>query len=339
MEKINNIIDILFCLECKNDLVLQDSKLVCKNCGKEYPIVDNVARFVDEKYYNLNDINETIPEKTKNYFGYEWERFQDWGFIDEKTLSKEEQIDWYGGTIASRKAAFKSKCRLNESELQKSEFILDAGCGNGRYTYETGINTKNTVIGVDIGYGSVKSAYKNTKDLLNVVIIQASLFNLPFKNNSIDSCFSNGVLMHTGNAKKAFNEIASKIKPQGTFTAHLYHKLNPIWELNDWLLRKYTTKLSIEDGIKFAYKLSKFAKKINKIRFALRFLNLFFRLQSTLHHMFDWYSAPVASHHTYFEVDKWFKNNNLTIIETNKNKFYPFMLPWALNIKGKKQKK
>lgn len=338
MEKISKILDILACLECNADLKIQDSTLICKSCQKKYPIIDGVPRFVDEQYYSLNDENDTITEKTKNYFGYEWERFKTWGFIEDSSLKEEEKIDWFGGTVASRKGAFKAKCKLSQDDLENSKYILDAGCGNGRYTYETGLNAKNMVIGVDIGYGSVKSAYSNTKDLENVVIIQGSLFQLPFKKNSIDTCFSNGVLMHTGNARKAFDEIASKIKQDGFFVAHLYHRLNPIWELNDHLIRKYTTKLSIEDGIKFARRMANFAKKIEKIPFLLRFINLFFRLQGTLIHMYDWYSAPVASHHTYSQVEKWFKQSGFQVAETSKSKFYPFMLPWALNIKGKKSK-
>jgi len=346
MKRIKKIIKILQCVNCSGDLKLEKNKLVCNSCKEIYPIVNEIPRFVDKSYYNLSEINKSNEEKIKNYFGWEWDIYKDWGFVKEKDLKDlkdlkdDEKIEWKigGGTVKSRKSAFKSKCQLTEYDLKNSSIILDAGCGNGRYTFEAAVNTKNIIIGVDLAYGAVNSAYENTKNLDNVIIIQASLFNLPFKNNTIDACFSNGVLHFTGNAHRAFNEVCRTMKGRGIFVAHIIHKLNPIWQLNDYLIRKYTARCSINQLMGFARKMSNFAKIVQKRNPSiLNFLNYFFRLQPTVHHMYDWYCAPVISYHTYPEVEGWFKENSFNIIKTQKPpKIYFIKRPWALNIKGQK---
>ena len=58
--------------------------------------------------------------------------------------------------------------------------------------------------------------------------------------------------------------------------------------------------------------------------------------------MFDWYSAPIATHHTYKELKEWFKDNNFEVLDDinkkirSQEKVYPWKKPWAINLKGKK---
>lgn len=333
---IERILRILQCPVCNGDIhgTNEGKAVQCLDCTRIYPIVDGILRFVDEEYYQLNTTNRSIEEKTKNYFGYEWKRFNRWGFVSEEELGENEKVEWLGGTVEARCQAFKNKCRISETELKESAYILDAGCGNGRYTYEAALHTDAIVIGVDIGYGAVSSAHENTIQLQNVIIIQANLFDLPLKSGVIDACFSNGVLMHTGDARKAFKEISRTIRKRGVFVLNVYHKLNPIFELNDYLIRTYTTRLSIERGIRFARRISAFARTANRLPYVLRIFNIFVRLQPTIIHMYDWYTAPIATHHTYKEGEQWYQENGFSIVETKKSSLYPFIKPWALNIKG-----
>lgn len=341
MKNYSKLLNLIKCLDCNNELKFFDQNFICTKCENVYPIINGIPRFVDKKFFKLNDDNINIENKTKNYFGYEWDYFKRWGFIDDNLINKYNG-EYSGGTVNDRKKAFKYKCRLDSSELN-NKIVLDCGCGNGRYTYEARLkgNDNSLIIGLDIGYGSVKSAYENTREFDNILIIQCSLFNLPFKDNVIDSAFSNGVLMHTGNAQKVFNEISRTIKRNGVFVAHLYGKLNPIWEFNDYWIRKITTKLSIEKGIKLAKILTKLSRVINKFPRGFDIANLFFRIQPSVIHMFDWYCAPIATHHTYIELSNWYKKNNFKILDNLYDKKQQqknfFKRPWAINLKGKKQ--
>ena len=49
-------------------------------------------------------------------------------------------------------------------------------------------------------------------------------------------------------------------------------------------------------------------------RYLYRGLFCFINLLPTEHHMFDWWAAPIATHHTQREVLGWFANNHLEIV-------------------------
>ncbi|MDD4910144.1 MAG: Trm112 family protein [Candidatus Omnitrophica bacterium] len=43
------LLDILACPACKNDVELKDSKIVCKSCGRKYPVRDGIpVMLIDE---------------------------------------------------------------------------------------------------------------------------------------------------------------------------------------------------------------------------------------------------------------------------------------------------
>ncbi|TRZ95119.1 Trm112 family protein [bacterium] len=43
------LLDILACPACKSDIELKDNKIVCKSCGKKYPIKDGIpVMLIDE---------------------------------------------------------------------------------------------------------------------------------------------------------------------------------------------------------------------------------------------------------------------------------------------------
>lgn len=369
------LLNYLACPECENDLDLEifyeedveikDGVFLCKNCHNYYFLIDYIPRFLPVDVIIKSDFfidfvskyHEKIGEKlitslsksridfveddyqirlkTIEYFGYEWKKFINWGWIKEDEIPRKDRIKYDGGFISNTVSAFETKSLMNDDDLANGKLILDAGCGNGRFSNQAA-KYGAEVIGVDIGTGAVEAAYENTREKDNIHIIQGDLFKLPFKKNIFDTAFSIGVLMHTGDAYRAFKSIVSHIKAGGIFTTHLYHKLNLVWEINDFLLRKITTRMSIENNLKFADFMSKLGRLLFKIRL-LNVANLFIRVQPTLHHMYDWYSAPVATHHTYDEVKRWYVENNFENIMTNKSKSYNFFIkPWSLTVKGKK---
>ena len=328
---------IFICPVCGGSIKLADNKFLCSECNLSFPIINGIPRFiVDEK--DLHNEEQAIYNQTNKYFGFEWEYFKDWGFIPDEKVNESDKRKYFGGLVSHRTKGFDAKCRLKE-ELKAENIILDAGCGNGRYTYEAAVRGNSTVIGVDLGTGSVESAFQNTKELENVLIIQANLHNLPFKKESFNASFSNGVLMHTGDAEKAFNEIARTLKPKASFVVNVYQKLNEHWEFNDKIFREVTTKLNIEELLELSKIIAKLGLFFENKGYTneLRELNKVIRIQGTLHHMFDWYSAPVATHHTYSELEKWFKNNKFQIIDKLPIKPEKPTGEWACNLKGIKE--
>lgn len=370
-----NLLKYLCCPVCEENLTsshylqigkeIVDGFLRCSKCKEMWLIIDGIPRFIGHHFLNSlasynsflrkyktnlssngykikggdgpeNSKLEDLKEKTSSYFGYEWNYFKDWGWIDDKDVTEEERkYDYRGGLISNTEAAFKGKCMLDHIDLVEGKVVLDAGCGNGRYTNQAA-KYGAVVIGVDLGYG-VESAYEHLKTSENVHIIQGDLFALPFKRNIFDSAFSNGVLMHTGNAKKAFCSITKHIKQEGFFVAHLYHKRNWIFEIVDGTIRFITTELSIENNLKFARFMANWGKHLMKKGKWQRYFK-YIEVLPTLHHMYDWYSAPIATHHTYTEVKNWFNEMGFDIIRSNEPYKITLMnKPESLTLKGQKK--
>lgn len=374
----DRIYQLLLCPSCGGDLVLDrfdESNGVfrcAESCGTVWPFIDDIPRFVDidllkgspsfQTYLHqfgtelesigadfLDDLDHTgrptemdnseIENDTNTYFGHAWSEASEWGWIDESEVPKSEELRYNGGTIQATESAWESKALMCDDDIGPGSLVLDAGCGNGRFS-EMAAQTGASVISVDLGTETVEAASRNLDARDNVFVVQGNLFELPFKRGVFDSAFSIGVLHHTGDARAAFESVSQHVSDDGIFSVTVYHKLNPVWmKIND-ALRSYTTDLSIESGERFAEGMASLARVAHRIHpHVLHGLNLLFRLQPTRTHMFDWYSAPTASFHTYSEVERWFIENGFTITNTNKTAEYDDRLilqPWAATVKGSK---
>lgn len=243
-------------------------------------------------------IDNRLKKDTIQKFGFEWLEYGRFGWDDPVfNIDREERV-------------FKQKSLLHPQDLQ-GKLVLDAGCGNGRYSYWAA-QYGARVIGVDLGYG-VESAYMNTKSDNNIHIIQGDIFNLPFPKQTFDTIFSIGVLMHTGDTRLALKSLVQCLKEGGTISFHVYHMGNPVYEFNDFILRKITTRLSVGQLVRFTRVMFRIANILDKVSI-LKYVNLFIRLENHPHCIFDWYSAPIATHHTYSEAYEWCNDFGLDVI-------------------------
>ena len=80
--------------------------------------------------------------------------------------------------------------------------VLDAGCGKGRHIFLAAKFKARTVVGVDLS-NAVEAAYRNTRELPNVHVIQADIYHLPFA-QPFDLAYSIGVLHHLPDPKAGF---------------------------------------------------------------------------------------------------------------------------------------
>lgn len=306
-------------VEQDSDKHVMTGHLQCEVCGRTYPISRGIPDLVpSDKIEIENQRLDSLQAATVERFGFEWRYFRDWGWLTEYPDLPDAKERFYGGLVENTRAAFWSKSLFQESDLSPGLLVLDGGCGNGRFTNEAA-RTGAEVVGIDLGWG-VQSAFEHTRKLTNVHIVRGDLFRLPFANETFDRTFSIGVLMHTGNAGVCFDSLVRTLRPDGLIVAHVYGRGMCMYEIIDYLLRCITTRLTMKSQTSVARSMAAMARWLRGGKQRAKFYNWLFSYVSLLpteHHMYDWWSAPIATHHTLDEVLSWFSKNHLEIVRTN----------------------
>jgi len=342
----SRLLRLLVCPDCGGELELfvfssggdgatEDGYLRCVKCGHGFMVAGGIPRMLPEKLYRNDgfmgkyggeiasltakagvsaiacpsdrrchpwegagvgvDNLSGHKQRTMDGFGWEWKNYNRFGW-DGKT----QQHDWDAANEWERFWI----STLYEPEELKGKLVLDGGCGNGRYMFQS-IKRGAEVVGIDLS-PAIEVAYENLRGCGQGHFVQADLFNLPFRAGSFDAAFSLGVLMHTGDAHKAFVSLADKVKAGGLLSACIYQKQNPLHEFNDKWLRAFSVRFSKQFLHDLSCALEKFARAAWKVRL-LGLINAFCRLEPYEQCIYDWYQAPMATHHTYQEVEQWFR--------------------------------
>ena len=222
-----SLLELLACPACGADLELTqvtqkegeeiiEGTLSCAGCQKQFPIVRGIPRLVDRPLSEEERI-------TVENFGYEWNTFD---HLDEKYAA--QFLDW----IQPVKPSF-----------FEGKVVLEGGCGKGRHTLLAAQWGAKTVVGIDLS-SAVEVAFRNTRHLSNVHIVQADIFQLPLK-KAFDFVFSIGVVHHTSNPEKAFLSLVSHLKPGGAAAIWIYGAENNRWITTfiDPIRKKITSKI------------------------------------------------------------------------------------------------
>jgi len=176
--------------------------------GRIYPIRNGIPRFVEPSTYNMT-------------WDYKWTQIDQGKGLNYRILNKADRAyaihDLFDrnshGDHAFRRAA--------------GSIVLDAGCGVGQYSIrllqEIG---PAKVVSLDLT-GAVDLFRKIMLERFpefrrRLLIVQASVFELPFRDDTFDYAFSLGVLHHTGDTRKAVRQVARVVKDGGEFNLWVY---------------------------------------------------------------------------------------------------------------------
>src|SRR3990167_6925661 len=111
---------------------------------------------------------------------------------------------------------------LKHLPQDKNLYVLDAGCGSGRWT-KVLAGRYDKVIGVDNSKELLKIA-KNDRSAANISYSFSDLENpLPFEDNIFDLIFSNMVVHYLSNMTKIANEFYRILKSNGTLLFSTHH--------------------------------------------------------------------------------------------------------------------
>jgi SAM-dependent methyltransferase len=290
----------LVCPTCRDALSLRveaevgaevmEGALRCARCGREYPIVRGVPRFVDSGAY-------------ADSFGFQWNRFG------------QVQLDSVNGTRQSEEA-LEATTGWREADYA-GRLVLDAGVGSGRYA-EVVASKGGEVIGVDIT-AAIDAAWTNIGRHERVHLLQADIFAMPFRDATFDLAYSVGVLHHTPDTRAAFERVAATVKPGGGFAVYVYAKYTPANHFSD-AIRKVTTRLpkrlmlalaAVAVPLWYPYQLPVVGKVLRIVAPISPHPDWRWRWLDT----FDWYTPHYQWKALYPEVFRWFHETGFREIE------------------------
>jgi SAM-dependent methyltransferase len=296
------LLDLIVCPNCEGRLELgaecwstgevESGSLACAEGAHRFPIRGFVPRFVPSDEY-------------ADAFTVEWNAFRT-AHLDSFTgLSYlDEQLQG---------------CLDFPLDALDGKLVLDAGCGLGRFT-EICLNHGARVVAVDLS-GAIDAAYANLGHREGAHFIQADIFKLPFRRETFDFVYSWGVLHHTPDPPRAFDQLPPLVQPGGKVMAFVYASYNKAYLATTGFYRKLTTRIPkrllvmlcyIAVPLYYVSRIPILGPLVTRILLpvSVRPPTHRWRVGNT----FDLYSPTYAFTYDHVEVHKWFRRAGLVEI-------------------------
>jgi 2-polyprenyl-3-methyl-5-hydroxy-6-metoxy-1,4-benzoquinol methylase len=211
---------------------IETGRLVEIEGSSEYPVVRSIPRFVPEKNYT-------------DSFKNQWSMF------------REDQVDSRSGATFSHELFF--KVTGWKPEDLRDKWVLDAGCGAGRFA-EVALESGAHVVAVDMS-NSVEVCYETLHEKYpdRLHLVQADILALPFEPRSFDMVYCIGVLQHTPDPPEALRRVTEMVKPGGKLAVWIYElRLNTFFGIYAWkyALRPITKRLGYRFNQFFSFLLT-----------------------------------------------------------------------------------
>jgi len=200
---------------------ITDGRLVCSSCGRVFPIVRSMPRFVPNEDY-------------AHSWGFQWNLF-------DKT-----QLDSHSGNNLSHERFFATTQWPAKMEGQT---ILEAGCGMGRFT-EVALETGAEVFSFDLS-NSVEANFRNNGGSNRLHVFQASIYEIPLKRQSFDRIFCMGVLQYCPDVRTAFMSLVPFLRTGGEIVVDCYEKHGGLFPPLKYWVRPFLSWMGPEGVHKF----------------------------------------------------------------------------------------
>lgn len=249
--------------------------------GTVYPIIDYVPRFV-------------ATDKHVGSFSLQWKILKNSKYSTGENLFSEKELRKISGFTP---------------ETVDGKLVLDVGCKVGRFV-DIFEKWGAEVIGVDFTY-AIDTAMEILGKRRNIHLVQASIFELPFKKKIFDVVWSYGELVSTPDTQKAFFSLVPHIKKDGLLGIWVYSDYNKLHVFFSRLWRKITVRLPkrllyylcfLTFPLYYIYKIPIIGHLLRNIFIIVKGTNWRWRVLET----YDWFSQKYQWKHRYPEVFQWY---------------------------------
>lgn len=212
------LLSVLACPNCGGELALEASEatdgevmtgiLKCAGCDSSYAIDRGVPR-MNLAMDPLRNVAATFSFEWKEHFA---------GAMEEETLfGRTRDEDWQ---------MVRDGMQIRD-EAVRGAVVLDAGCGSARFSHLFAEHGAAMVVGIDINE-AVDGAFAASRGYPDVHIVQANIFQLPFRRQVFDLVWCNGVIHHTPDAAGAHRSLSGHVRLGGILYVWVYAKrFNP----------------------------------------------------------------------------------------------------------------
>ena len=212
---------------------------------------------------------KNIDKKTVDDFGKEW------------SVYSQEEL-----TTDDLKRQFNRYFTIFRwDKLPENPIGFDMGCGSGRWAKLMAPRVSELHC-IDASKKALAIAERNLEGFGNCKFLQASFENIPLADNSMDFCYSLGVLHAIPDPLSGIKSCVDKIKPGGQFLIYLYYAFEnkPFWFKVVWkcsdIMRHVISRLPFKIKLfisrliafsvyyplsKFSYVLEKFGVNVNNV--------------------------------------------------------------------------
>ena len=182
----------------------------------------------------------------------------------------------------------------------KRKRIAEFGSGTSQLSNVLASRTNSYYFALDATLNSLKLGkdFAKRNYLKNISFINADIFDKVFKKEIFDVIISNGVLHHTKNPYLGFVNILDTLKKDGYIIIGLYNFYGRI--------KNYIYKIIYRI---FGFKIVKFVDPILKKK----------KDDQIIAWLEDQFNHPIETTHTFDEVLKWFKKNDIEFISSIPN--------------------
>jgi len=194
---------------------IESGWLVSTDGRERYPVLRGIPRFVPQSNYADN-------------FGMQWNHF------------RQTQLDSHSGHPISTERFWLATGW--KPEQLKDQWVLDAGCGAGRFA-EVALLAGAKVVALDYS-SAVDACHVNLKHHANLHLVQGDIYALPFAPETFQFVYSLGVLQHTPDVAKAFASLPPMVQRGGGLCADFYWNRFRTMMHAKYLFRPFTKRMS-----------------------------------------------------------------------------------------------